>query len=60
LLLFLSFFFWMTSGQQLRGAFTTTVAGEVSNGEGGAMGALCTGYTLVTVKSQSSFAFADI
>jgi len=50
----------MTSGQQLRGAFTTTVAGEVSNSEGGAMGALCTGYTLVTVKSQSSFAFADI
>jgi len=47
LLLFLSFFFWMMSGQQLRGAFTTTVAGEVSNGEGGATGALCTGYTLV-------------
>jgi len=36
----------MTSGQQLPGAFTTTVAGEVSN-VGGAMGALCTGYTLV-------------
>jgi len=25
----------MTSGQQLWGAFTTTVAGEVSNGGGG-------------------------
>ncbi len=50
LLLFLSFFFWMTSGQQLRGAFRTTVAGEVSNGGGGATGALCTGYTLVIIK----------
>jgi len=37
----------MTSGQQFRGAFTTTVAGEISNGGGGATGALCTGYTLV-------------
>jgi hypothetical protein len=39
----------MTSGQQLGGAFTTTVAGEVkrAGGGGGGTGALCTGYTLV-------------
>jgi hypothetical protein len=41
----------MTAGQQLRGAFTTTVAGEVSDEGGGATGALCTGYTLVVINS---------
>jgi hypothetical protein len=55
MLLFLSFFVWMTSGQQLRGSIHNNRAGgevacfrsEVSKG-GGGTGALCTGFTLVT------------
>jgi hypothetical protein len=43
----------MTSGQQLRGAFTTTVAGEVSKRGGGGTGALCTGYTLIIIIIKS-------